>query len=134
MSSHLVKVFSIWDYIVFISLLLSSSLIGVFFAWRARNAKNSDHFFTGGRKLDIFPVTMSLVASFMSTNTLLGLPAEVFQIGTQYVMQIMAMFFVIVCAAEIFMPVYYRLNCTSVNEVNIGIVFTTKKNILNYFF
>ena len=113
------KNFSLLDYIVFIALLICSSLIGVFFAWRARHAKNSDHFFTGGRKLAIFPVTMSLVASFMSTNTLLGVPAEVFQVGTQFTMQIISITVVILLAAEVFMPVYYNLGITSVNEVGV---------------
>lgn len=111
------KHFSIYDYIVFVAFLSSSTLIGIFFAWKARHAKGTDDFFTGGRSLAIFPVTMSLVASFMSTNTLLGMPAEVFEIGTQYVMQIISIVVAIVMAAEIFLPVYYRMGITSVNEV-----------------
>lgn len=110
------KNFSVIDWVVFILLLLVSSCIGLFFAWRARYATNSDHFFTGNRKLPIFPVTMSLVASFMSTNTLLGVPAEVFQVGTQFMMQIISIVIAVVLAAEIFLPVYYTLEITSVNE------------------
>ena len=110
------KNFSIIDWTVFILLLLVSSFIGVFFAWRARHATNSDHFFTGNRKLPIFPVTMSLVASFMSTNTLLGVPAEVFQVGTQFMMQIISIVITVTLAAELFLPVYYTLEITSVNE------------------
>ena len=115
------KNFSIFDYLVFIALLFASSLIGIYFAWRTRHAKNPDDFFTGGRKLAIFPVTMSLVASFMSTNTLLGVPAEVFQVGTQFMMQIISITFVVILAAEVFMPVYYNLNITSVNEVRLSV-------------
>lgn len=113
------NVFGLADYFVFVSLLFSSTLIGIFFAWKARHKKDAEHFFTGGRKLAVFPVTMSLIASFMSTNTVLGVPAEVYQIGTQYVMQTIAMIIVIVLAAEVFMPVYYDLDITSVNEVKL---------------
>ena len=113
---HHDKNFAILDYVVFIGLLASSSMIGIYFAWAARNAKNSDHFFTGNRKLAIFPVTLSLVASFMSTNTLLGVPAEVYQVGTQIMLQIISITLIIILASEIFMPVYYQLNITSVNE------------------
>lgn len=114
---HHDKNFSLIDYLVFGSLLVASSLIGVFFAWKARHAKNAEHYFTGGRKLAVFPVTMSLIASFMSTNTLLGVPAEVYQVGTQFGMQVISITIVILLAAEVFMPVFYRIGCTSVNEV-----------------
>lgn len=110
------KVFSIWDYLVFSALLLASSMIGVFFAWTSRNAATSQQFFTGNRKLALFPVTMSLVASFMSTNTLLGVPAEIFQVGTQFVMQIISITVAVGLASEVFMPVYYDLELISVNE------------------
>ncbi len=117
LTMHHDKNFSLIDYLVFGSLLVASSLIGVFFAWKARHAKNAEHYFTGGRKLAVFPVTMSLIASFMSTNTLLGVPAEVYQVGTQFGMQVISITIVILLAAEVFMPVFYRIGCTSVNEV-----------------
>jgi sodium-coupled monocarboxylate transporter 8/12 len=109
--------FSILDYIVFISLLIASSSIGIFFAWQGRLHESNSEFFTGNRKLGMFPVTLSLVASFMSTNTLLGLPAEVFQVGTQYSLQIISIIISVVLAAEVFMPIYYRLGLISVHEV-----------------
>ncbi|KAH7644920.1 sodium-coupled monocarboxylate transporter 1-like protein 2 [Dermatophagoides farinae] len=112
----IIKNFSIADYCVFVGLLVASSFIGIFFAWRARNAPSSSSFLTGNRKLSIFPVTMSLVASFMSTNTLLGVPAEVYQVGTQFAMQIFSITLVIILAAEVFMPVYYDLGIVSINE------------------
>lgn len=115
---ELEKVFGLWDYVVFVGLLVSSTFIGIFFAWQGRNEKNSANFFTGGRKLAVFPVTMSLIASFMSTNTLLGVPAEVYQLGTQFAMQIISITLVIIVTAEVFMPVYFSLGITSVNEVN----------------
>lgn len=72
--------FSAIDYVVFIGLLVVSSLIGVFFAIKDRNSKNNKDFLTGGRNLAVFPVAMSLAASFMSTNTILGVPAEVYML------------------------------------------------------
>lgn len=117
MNSSNSKSFNVYDYIVFVAFLCSSTIIGIYFAWKARHVKGTEEFFTGGRNLAVFPVVMSLVASFMSTNTLLGMPAEVFEIGTQYVMQIVSIVVAIVLAAEVFLPVYYKLGITSVNEV-----------------
>lgn len=116
MNSSNSKSFNVYDYIVFVAFLCSSTIIGIYFAWKARHVKGTEEFFTGGRNLAVFPVVMSLVASFMSTNTLLGMPAEVFEIGTQYVMQIVSIVVAIVLAAEVFLPVYYKLGITSVNE------------------
>lgn len=113
----IIKSFSFIDYLVFVGLLIASSLIGIYFAWRAKHGASSAQFLTGNRQLSIFPVTLSLVASFMSTNTLLGAPAEVYQVGTQYVMQIISITFVIFLAAEVFMPIYYELGVVSINEV-----------------
>jgi len=109
--------FSIIDYLVFSLLLISSSLIGVFFWFKSRNNATNEEFLTGNRQLGLFPVTMSLVASFMSTNTLLGLPAEVYQVGTQFSLQIFSITIAVLLAAEVFMPIYYRLGLLSVNEV-----------------
>jgi sodium-coupled monocarboxylate transporter 8/12 len=109
--------FSLIDYFVFSGLLVASSLIGVYFAWKSRRNATNSEFFTGNRKLGLFPVTMSLVASFMSTNTLLGLPAEVFQNGTQFSLQIIGITIAVVLAAEVFMPVFYHVKLTSIHEV-----------------
>lgn len=110
--------FSIIDYLVFSLLLIASSLIGVFFWYKSRKNTNNVEFLTGNRQLGLFPVTMSLVASFMSTNTLLGLPAEVYQVGTQFSVQLISITIAVVLAAEVFMPIYYSLGLLSVNEVN----------------
>ncbi|XP_054159523.1 sodium-coupled monocarboxylate transporter 1-like [Oppia nitens] len=108
--------FSIVDYLVFGLLLAISSAIGIYFWFSARKRVSSDEFLTGNRQLGVFPVTLSLVATFMSTNTLLGLPAEVYQVGTQFSMNIISFFVAIVLAAHVFMPIYYRLGLLSVNE------------------
>ncbi|CAG2166172.1 unnamed protein product [Oppiella nova] len=109
--------FSIMDYLVFGLLLIISSLIGVYFWFKSLNNTSNDEFLTGKRQLSAFPVCMSLVASFMSTNTLLGLPAEVFLSGTQISAQIISFIIAIVLSAEIFMPIYYRLDILSVNQI-----------------
>ena len=70
--------FSLIDYMVFIMLLIVSSLIGVFFAWKDRKKSSNQEFLTGGRNLDLFPVCMSLIASFLSSNTILGVPSEIY--------------------------------------------------------
>lgn len=67
----------------------------------------------------MFPVVMSLAASFMSTNTILGVPAEVYQLSTQFIVHILSFTIAVVLSANVFMPVFYDLNMTSVNRVSI---------------
>ena len=108
--------FGIVDYGVFCLFLLSSALIGVFFGWKGRHNKNNKDFLTGNRNLPMFPVVLSLAASFMSSSTILGVPAEVYTLGTQYWIGMVCFTIAVTLSAEVFMPVFYRLNMTSINE------------------
>uniref|UniRef100_V5ICF2 Putative na+iodide/myo-inositol/multivitamin symporter n=1 Tax=Ixodes ricinus TaxID=34613 RepID=V5ICF2_IXORI len=59
---------------------------------------------------------MSLMASFQSATTVLGYPAEMYYKGTQFWMAIFGLALSNVIAAELFMPVLYNLQLTSVNS------------------
>ena len=108
--------FDVTDYTIFILFLVCSALIGVYFGWKGRKNKSNKDFLTGNRNLPIFPVVMSLAASFMSTNTILGVPAEVYTLGTQFYISMTSFMIAVILSAEVFMPVFYELNMTSVNE------------------
>lgn len=79
------KNFTPVDYLVFTSLLVASSLIGVYFWFKDRKSASNADYLVGGRNLAIFPVAMSLAASFMSTNTILGVPSEVYMLVSTFV-------------------------------------------------
>lgn len=70
-----VRSLTLEDYAVLVVMLAVSMAIGVYFAWTSRGS--AQEFLTGGRKLSIFPVSMSLIASLMSSITVLSNPAEV---------------------------------------------------------
>ena len=117
-NASLVNTFGVLDYAVFALFLLSSALIGLYFGWKGRKSTDNKDFLTGNRNLAMFPVVMSLAASFMSTNTTLGVPAEVYTLGAQFAVSIVPFTIAVILSAEVFMPVFYRLNMTSVNEVS----------------
>ncbi|KAJ6647651.1 Sodium-coupled monocarboxylate transporter 2 [Pseudolycoriella hygida] len=109
--------FGLTDYAVFIILLLISSGIGVYYAIKDRKAKKTARqFLTAERSLHWFPVSISLMASFQSSVTILGYPAEMYLRGTQFWFVIVSSAMAAVFAAEIFLPVYYDLNLSSVNQ------------------
>ena len=74
------------DYLIFILLLSISTGIGIFYAVRTKksNESGSNALLTGGKKLKVVPVTLSLLASFMSAIFILGSPAEVYSEGGIY--------------------------------------------------
>jgi hypothetical protein len=56
---------SILDYGVFCSLMLVSALIGVYFAFFAKQKQNTTaEYLMGGKNMAIFPITMSLIARY----------------------------------------------------------------------
>lgn len=109
-------VFGIVDYIVFAIMLIISAGIGVFYAFADRKKSDTQEFLMGGRSLSVFPVAMSVLASFMSAITLLGTPAEVYKYGTQYFMINVAFCVVVPITAYLYLPVFYDLGITSAYE------------------
>ena len=80
---QLIPYFGVANYAVFGAMLLVSAAIGVFFWWRGQ--KSTEEYLMASRSMGTIPMTLSLVASFMSAITLLGTPAELYVSGTQYV-------------------------------------------------
>ncbi|GIY33833.1 sodium-coupled monocarboxylate transporter 1 [Caerostris darwini] len=114
---HAVKdVFGLVDYLVFALMLLFSAGVGVWYAIADRKKANTQEFLMGGRSLSVFPVAMSVLASFMSAITLLGTPAEVYRFGTQYMIINIAFCMVVPVTAYLYLPVFYNLGVTSAYE------------------
>ncbi|GFQ79989.1 sodium-coupled monocarboxylate transporter 2 [Trichonephila clavata] len=97
-------------------MLLFSAGIGVWYAIKDRKKTDTQEFLMGGRSLSVFPVAMSVLASFMSAITLLGTPAEVYRFGTQYIIINIAFCLVVPATAYLYLPVFYNLGVTSAYE------------------
>ncbi|XP_075741035.1 sodium-coupled monocarboxylate transporter 1-like [Rhipicephalus microplus] len=104
------------DYVVLISFLLLSAGIGVYFAWHDRRGNSNRQFLTANRQLSWLPVSMSMMASFLSAASVLGIPAEVFVRGSTFWYGSISTTLAILMAAFIFMPMYYNMDITSINE------------------
>ncbi|KAB0398876.1 hypothetical protein E2I00_007743 [Balaenoptera physalus] len=97
-------------------MLLISAVIGIYYAFAGRGQKTSKDFLMGGRRMTAVPVAMSLTASFMSAVTVLGTPSEVYRFGAIFSIFAITYFFVVVLSAEVFLPVFYKLEITSTYE------------------
>lgn len=104
---ELIDLFGPANYVVFALMLLVSAAIGVFFMWRGQ--KNTEEMLMASKSMGTFPMTLSLVASFMSAITLLGTPAEMYVSGTQYCALVLSYPLVMGSTAYMFLPVFDNL-------------------------
>ncbi|NWI81357.1 SC5A8 protein, partial [Dryoscopus gambensis] len=108
--------FTVWDYVVFAAMLLISAIIGIYYAFVGGGQKTSKDFLMAGRSMSALPVALSLTASFMSAVTVLGTPAEIYHYGAIFCVFAITYGLVVLCSAEIFLPVFYKLGITSTYE------------------
>jgi len=94
--------FSVADYCVFGATLLVSTLIGVYFAYGGKQS-NTKTYLMAGRDMHWFPVFVSLLVSFLSAITLLGVPSEIYTYGVQFIVLCFSYF--------IFITAVLRLVC-----------------------
>ncbi|KAJ8316536.1 hypothetical protein KUTeg_005908 [Tegillarca granosa] len=123
------------DYVLFAAVLAISALIGVFYMVKeARAAKQAtaDDVLMGGRDIGIFPIAMSLMASFMSAITVLGTPTEMYNNNTSYWIAGMAMILTVIVTNHVFLPFFHNLNLTSAYELlYMGVVLYAPSLALN---
>lgn len=106
--------FSFLDYAIFVLLMGLSALIGLYYGFISkRKQDNTEEYLLGGKKLSIFPVAMSLIASHISGIALLGIPSEMYMYGTQFAMFVACCFTVGIAMWFIYLPVFHELQMTS---------------------
>ncbi|XP_021706833.1 sodium-coupled monocarboxylate transporter 1 isoform X2 [Aedes aegypti] len=114
------------DYLVFVLMLVSCIFIGIYFGYKdhqkhknrktARRDSEALDYLVGGRKMKIFPVAVSLVASWISGISLLGTSTEIYVYGTQYCYIVFAIVLMGFAMHYIFLPVFHDLQITSAYE------------------
>ncbi|EDV47472.1 sodium-coupled monocarboxylate transporter 1 [Drosophila erecta] len=114
------------DYLVFCLMLAICAVIGIYFCLQLRGesrrkkahgeeeaATSAASYLVGGRQMKIFPITMSLISSFISGITLLGTPTEVYLYGAQYMYIMGSLVLMGFCMYYFFLPVFHELNLIS---------------------
>ncbi|XP_065354831.1 sodium-coupled monocarboxylate transporter 1 [Calliphora vicina] len=103
------------DYVVFVAMFVLCIFIGIYFGFMKKSTAESEYLM-GGRNMLVVPIALSLVASFISGITLLGLPTEVYSYGIQYNyvgLGVVSMGFVM---GIFYLPVFHKLSITSTYE------------------
>ncbi|XP_073839560.1 sodium-coupled monocarboxylate transporter 1-like isoform X2 [Musca autumnalis] len=121
--------FGIVDYCVFVLMLIICAAIGFYFGFIEKKQKKKGQkgteqrrgsealdYLVGGRKMKVFPVSLSLVASFVSGISLLGTSTEIYVYGTQYAFILITLALSGVISWYVFLPVFCNLQLTSTYE------------------
>ncbi|XP_045470959.1 sodium-coupled monocarboxylate transporter 1-like isoform X2 [Harmonia axyridis] len=103
------------DYGSFVVMLFLCVLVGFYFGF-IKTSENAQEYLMGGRNMQIFPVAMSLLASYISGISMLGIPTEVYVYGIQYLYIIGGLFIMAFVFQYIYLPVFHNLNLTSTYE------------------
>ncbi|XP_060588366.1 sodium-coupled monocarboxylate transporter 2-like isoform X1 [Ruditapes philippinarum] len=116
MADDEVRNFETWDWVLFAAMLAVSAGIGIFYAVKefcSEKKNTTGEFLMGGRNMQLFPVAVSILVSFMSAILILGTPAEMYTAGTLYFTYLLGMILAIILSTILFVPLLYPLTLTS---------------------
>lgn len=107
------------DYAIFSLLLVGSASVGLYFLICGKKQKSNDEYLLAGKDMSIFPISFSLMATFMSATTLMGIPAEMYLFGTN--MTFMNLGFILgpMIASTLFLPIYFKTGVSTSYEVSL---------------
>lgn len=108
--------FTVWDYLVLIVVLVLSAAIGVYYRLTGGRQKTTKEYLLADGSMPAWPVSFSLMASFMSAITLLGVSMESYQYGLTFAWMNLSYVISTPIAAYLFLPVFYNMQNTSVYE------------------
>ena len=106
------------DFAVFGIMLFLSTAIGIYHALTEGKRRTTKEFLFANRGMIAIPVTLSLIASFMSAITILGVPAEIYIYGTQCWLIIASYVILFPSVALVFVPVFRAVDTSSSYEVS----------------
>ncbi|KAG8236431.1 hypothetical protein J437_LFUL016936 [Ladona fulva] len=111
------KHFTLPDYIIFGILFMGTILIGLFYGCFRGRKSTASEYLMGNRQMHYVPVAMSLISGLLSAVSVLGNPAEMYNYGSQLYMFCLAFLISTPVAVSIYVPIYQKLEITSVFEV-----------------
>ncbi|XP_011307182.1 sodium-coupled monocarboxylate transporter 1 [Fopius arisanus] len=117
MTMEELRLFDLVDWAIFVVMLGVSAAVGVYYAWNDRKTPDAvAEYLVGGKTMRVFPISMSLIASYISGIALLGFPAEMYVYGTQLWATVIGDALVSLTMAIVYLPVFYGLQITSSYE------------------
>ncbi|PAA86890.1 hypothetical protein BOX15_Mlig031646g1 [Macrostomum lignano] len=104
------------DYVILVLSLLISCSVGIYFALSGGKQKTTAEYLMGDRSMRLVPVSVSLVASFLSAILILGHPAEIYLNGIGFHFHLIGATIAYLTTAFLFVGLFYQLRITSAFE------------------
>ncbi|KAJ8031877.1 Sodium-dependent multivitamin transporter [Holothuria leucospilota] len=98
------------DYVVFLALLTVTVITGLYHGVYKGGQTTTKQFLLADRKVFSIPVALTIIASFTSPVTLLGVPSEVYIYGPEYMAGILNVFIMLPIIMVLYAPVFCGLN------------------------
>ncbi|GAB0097891.1 hypothetical protein DMENIID0001_135730 [Sergentomyia squamirostris] len=113
-SDNLNSDFTTIDYVSFVLVLGISVGIGLYFGiWFKRRQNTPEDYFLGGRDMGVIPVAISLLGTFVSGMSMIGIAAEVYLFGTLHWMFIITFLIMTLVGIYVFLPIFHELQLPS---------------------
>lgn len=107
--------FSLADWVVlgmYLALLVGT---GIWFS--KREAKNTNEYFLAARRMPMWAVSVSIIATSLSAATFIGAPEQSYKGDLTYLSTNIGGIIAVLVVAYFFIPAFYRNNCTTVYEL-----------------
>src|SRR5262245_51236665 len=91
-------------------------LIATGCAFARREPEGADEYFLAGRQMPVWAVAVSVLATSLSAATFIGGPQQAYVGDLTYLSANLGAVLAILVVAAVFIPVYYRMNVTTVYE------------------
>ncbi|XP_049874732.1 sodium-coupled monocarboxylate transporter 2-like [Pectinophora gossypiella] len=90
-------------------------IIGIVLYYNVVNRKYNtvSGFLFGGKNMSVISISLALIASHLTSITLLGVPVEIYLRGTQYWASALSLIIVTFLTAVIYLPVFHKLQLSS---------------------
>ncbi len=99
-----------------IGILTSYFLMLLLISWLTSKNANSTTFFTGNKQSPWYLVAFGMIGASLSGVTFISVPGKVYAEGMAYFQIVLGYVLGYVVIAKLLMPIYYRLNVTSIYE------------------
>jgi len=104
------------DMVIFGLTLLGPLCIGLYHACTGDKQRTTEEYIHGNRQIGLIPMTISMMVTYMSTLQVIGFPTEIVVHGAQYYTGNLGVIIGAILAVITFVPIFYPLKITSVNE------------------
>ncbi|XP_063915705.1 sodium-coupled monocarboxylate transporter 2-like [Zophobas morio] len=106
----------IYDYIIFISTLVFSTLIGIYYGCFGTKQATTKEYLMGGKNMKIIPIAVSVAISHISGSLLIATVSEVYRYGASMWLFIVSYVIMGLLAIFIYLPVFFKVQMTNIYE------------------